>query len=139
MSVIDIYTDGAARGNPGPSGVGVVALDPDGHVIAEYSRYLGKGSNNQAEYQGLIAALLIAQSLGDVKVRIHMDSELVVRQMSGEYRVKNAGLKPLHSRAAGLLGRLPDATVEHVKRGGNAIADRLANDAIDRYHQSVIP
>ncbi len=138
MSTITIFSDGAARGNPGPSAAGVAAVDAAGRVVVEYSRYLGKGTNNQAEYQGLIAALLIAESLGPVSIRLCLDSELVVRQMTGEYRIRNAGLKPLHARASALLGRLGGVTITHVAREANAIADRLANEAIDRYHEGPV-
>ena len=139
MSTIHIYSDGAARGNPGPSGIGVVVLDETGRVLGEYSRYLGDGTNNQAEYQGLIAGLLIAQSFDGAAVRVHLDSELVVQQMSGAYRVKSEGLRPLYLRASSLMARLGDVSVDHVSRDKNAIADRLANSAIDRYHQHVAP
>jgi ribonuclease HI len=134
---IRLFVDGAARGNPGPSGVGVVVLDPDERVLARYSAYIGRRTNNQAEYEGLIAALRIAACFVTDSTRILMDSELVVRQVSGEYKVKNPGLKALHDRAMRLLRELPAVTVEHVGRSANAPADGLANEAIDRYARRV--
>jgi ribonuclease HI len=125
------YTDGAARGNPGPASLGVQILDTDGKVVAEESRYLGEATNNVAEYSALLAALEKAIEMGASTLEIRSDSELLVRQMLGQYRVKNPGLKPLYDRAVGLAGRIGSVRYVHVRRELNREADRLANQALD--------
>lgn len=125
------YTDGGARGNPGPAGFGVRIETPDGALVREFSGSLGTTTNNVAEYRGLIAALEYAAGAGTKKLTIRSDSELMVKQMRGEYRVKNAGLQPLHEAASRLVRRFERVTFEHVRRAQNAHADRLANEAMD--------
>jgi len=127
-----IHTDGAARGNPGPSGLGAVLVDAEsGEVLAELARYLGVRTNNYAEWTAVEAALEEALHLGASHVDLRMDSELVARQISGRYRVKHADLKPIHGRVMAMLGQLSGYTVGHVPRERNKEADRLSNVAID--------
>ena len=126
------YSDGGARGNPGPAGYGVVIKDETGKKIAELSQYLGHQTNNFAEYQGLIAALEYAIEHGHKALKLISDSELLVRQIKGIYKVKNSVLKDLHARAKELIAKLDWFSIEHVLRGKNADADRLANDAMDK-------
>jgi len=125
------YIDGGARGNPGPAGYGVRIEDEQGALINEFSGYLGTSTNNVAEYNGLLAALRYAREHGYHNVRIKSDSELLVKQMRGEYRVKNAGLQPLYQQALTLAEGLERIVFEHVRREQNKDADRLANLAMD--------
>ena len=129
--MIVAYIDGGARGNPGPAGYGVRIEDEHGTLVEELSKPIGIATNNVAEYNGLLAALRYAVDRGEHTVLIRSDSELLVKQMKGEYRVKNAGLQPLHQEARGLVSRLRRVTFEHVRRAQNAEADRLANLAMD--------
>ncbi len=125
------YIDGGARGNPGPAGYGVRIEQPDGILVDEFAGSIGVATNNVAEYRGLIAALewAIAHDCRDVHVR--SDSLLLVQQMLGNYKVKNAGLQPLHAKARQLAARVGRVRFEHVGRASNAHADRLANAAMD--------
>ncbi len=129
--MITAYTDGGARGNPGPAGYGVHILDADGNTLAELVGPLGHATNNVAEYSGLIAALQWAHDHGHHRMRVRMDSELVIKQMRGEYKVKHAGLQALHADARRLLARLDRVTFEHVRREQNTVADGLSNQAMD--------
>jgi ribonuclease HI len=129
--MIVAYIDGGARGNPGPAGYGVRIEDEMGGVITEFNGFLGSATNNVAEYNGLLAALRYAQAHGHRKVRIKSDSELLVKQMRGEYRVKNAGLQPLFLQAQRLAEGFDRIMYEHVRREQNKDADRLANLAMD--------
>ena len=131
MSEIVIYSDGAARGNPGPAGAGAVLQAPDGKVKGEVCRYLGEMTNNQAEYHALLLALKEAKRLGATGLRIYADSELVVRQINGDYRVKNEGLKPLFQEIMSLLRGVGRYNIEYLPREKNKRADKLANLAID--------
>lgn len=126
-----IYTDGAARGNPGPAGIGVVIKNDKGEVLHEISSFLGQATNNVAEYNALITALEKAVTLNAQQVELFTDSELVVKQIKGEYRVKNEGLKPLYRKAKDLIQQLGNFTITHVPREKNMEADRLANQGID--------
>jgi ribonuclease HI len=126
------YSDGGARGNPGPAGYGVVIKDESGKKIADLSEYLGHQTNNFAEYQGLIAALEYAIEHGHKALKVISDSELLVRQIKGIYKVKNSVLKDLHARAKELIAKLDWFSIEHVLRGKNSEADQLANDAMDK-------
>jgi probable phosphoglycerate mutase len=126
-----LYVDGGARGNPGPAGFGVVVEGPEGEPRGAFYGYLGVATNNVAEYRGLLAALEHARHQGWRRLWIGSDSELMVRQIRGEYRVKNAGLKPLFERCRRLLAGLDHFTLEHVPRERNAEADRLANQAMN--------
>ena len=126
------YTDGGARGNPGPAGFGVVLQDETGRKIAGLSQYLGHQTNNVAEYQGLIAALEYAVEHGPRALKVISDSELLVKQIRGEYKVRNPTLQDLHARARQLIRQLEWFSIQHVLRGHNAEADRLANAAMDK-------
>lgn len=127
-----IHTDGAARGNPGPAGLGAVLRDASsGEIVAELARFLGIRTNNYAEWTAVEAALEEALRLGATEVDLRMDSELVARQISGRYRVKHADLKPIHARVMAMLGRLGGYSVGHIPRELNRDADRLSNVAID--------
>jgi ribonuclease HI len=125
------YSDGASRGNPGPASIGAVVIDPRGRVRHEVSERLGATTNNVAEYRGLIAALEAALALGARRVEARLDSELLVRQAIGRYRVKNPGLVPLHNRVLDLRGRFDEVVFRHVPRTQNKRADALANQALD--------
>jgi probable phosphoglycerate mutase len=137
--MITAYTDGGARGNPGPAGYGVYITDaddqadekPDGKVIAELKGTLGEATNNVAEYRGLLAALDWAVQHGHRALRIRADSLLLVKQMRGEFRVKNPGLQRLYDKACQLVSQLDRVVFEHVPREQNKEADRLANEAMD--------
>lgn len=126
-----IHTDGASRGNPGPAAIGVVIQDPNGRVLAEFGEALSPTTNNVAEYTAVIRALERAAELGARRVECKMDSQLVVRQLNGSYRVKHADMLPLYRRVLELIQRFDQVTFEHVPREENAEADRLANQALD--------
>ncbi|MBE9531251.1 MAG: ribonuclease HI family protein [Proteobacteria bacterium] len=127
-----IFVDGASRGNPGLAGAGAIIKDSDGAVIGELRRFLGMATNNIAEYEALILALEEAQSLGCSSVSVFADSELVVKQIKGIYRVKNEGLKGLYAIATKLITQFSSFKISHVRRELNSEADRLANEAIDQ-------
>jgi probable phosphoglycerate mutase len=129
--VITAYIDGGARGNPGPAGYGVRIEAADGSLVDELHAGLGIATNNVAEYNGLLAALRYAVEHGHRELRIKADSELLVKQMRGEYRVKHPGLQPLHQQARDLASRLGRVTFEHVRREQNKEADRLSNLGMD--------
>ena len=124
--------DGGSRGNPGPAAWGVAVLDTAGALCEGHSGLLGTATNNQAEYHGLLAALRLADESGAEQVEILADSELVVRQIQGRYRVKAPGLQPLYREAIELIDRLPSFKITHVKRDFNKEADRLVNQALDQ-------
>jgi ribonuclease HI len=126
-----IYTDGAARGNPGPAGAGAILRDSDGNTRAEIAAPLGWATNNVAEWTAVLLALEEARRLGATHVDLRMDSQLVARQISGVYRVKHPDLKPIHAAVMDLLRTLDGYTVGHVPRELNKDADRLSNVAID--------
>jgi ribonuclease HI len=126
------HSDGGARGNPGPAGYGVVIQDESGHKVASVSEYLGHQTNNFAEYQGLIAALEYALKHGPKALKVISDSELMVRQIKGIYKVKNAALKDLHARAKDLISQLDWFSMGHALREHNREADELANAAMDK-------
>jgi probable phosphoglycerate mutase len=125
------YIDGGARGNPGPAGFGVRIEQPDGTLIEEFGESIGVATNNVAEYRALIAALERATRHGYDQLHVRSDSLLLVQQMLGNYKVKNAGLQPLHAKARLLAHEIGRVTFEHVGRSLNAHADRLANTAMD--------
>lgn len=125
------YVDGASRGNPGPAGIGVVISDTDGNVIKEIAEPLGRTTNNVAEYSALIRALEEARSLGGSGIQVYTDSELMARQINGQYQVRQRHLFPLFTRAKGLLDLFDRARVTHVYREKNTHADRLSNIGAD--------
>jgi probable phosphoglycerate mutase len=126
-----IFIDGGSRGNPGPAGYGVVIKNPEEEILHHFSGYLGVHTNNVAEYSGLLAALEFALQKKLHHVRILSDSELLVRQMKGHYRVKSPGLQPLHQRAKEMAAQIPRFEIEHIRRELNREADALANEAMD--------
>lgn len=134
--MITAYIDGGARGNPGPAGYGVYIQLPDGST-AELHGGLGIATNNVAEYNGLLAALQWAVEHGHRDVHIRADSELLVKQMRGEYKIKNDGLKPLAARARVLIGQLGRVKFEHVRREQNKDADRLSNVGMDEAEEAL--
>lgn len=123
--------DGAARGNPGEAGCGAIIFDENGDALGELYRYLGRTTNNVAEYEALLLGLERVLHLGGKRLRVESDSQLLVRQLNGLYRVKNEKLKTLHQRALALLRRLEAWRIIHIPRENNRLADRLANRAID--------
>ncbi len=127
-----LMVDGASRGNPGEAGCGAVIYDEQGEILKELTSYLGSSTNNVAEYQGLLMGLEGVLKLGGRKLQIRSDSELLVRQLNGVYRVKDEKLKVLYRKALDLLGRLEAYRIIHVRREHNKLADRLANIAIDK-------
>ena len=126
------HVDGASRGNPGPASYAVVLYGPDGKTKFQVGKYLGRATNNVAEYYGLITALDYALSQGIDRLLVRSDSELMVRQMQGRYKVNSADLKPLHERARKLSRGLAHFAIEHVRREQNREADELANIALDQ-------
>ncbi|MFH1024666.1 MAG: ribonuclease HI family protein [Planctomycetota bacterium] len=126
-----IHTDGSAIGNPGPAGIGFIFHDDTGNKIFEASRAIGHATNNVAEYRALIAALEEARARGAEGVAVQSDSELMVRQMTGEYRVKHPDLKPLFAQAQALASAFAEFSIAHVRREGNRGADRLAFNATE--------
>ncbi len=126
------HIDGGARGNPGPAGYGVVITDQAGHKVGALSEYLGHQTNNYAEYNGLLAALDYALKHGYKALKVVADSELLVKQIKGEYKVKSPTLLELYQRARKMITQLDWFSIQHVLRGGNQEADRLANLAMDK-------
>ena len=126
-----LRVDGGSRGNPGPGAIGAVLEDLDGRVLETVSRVIGVCTNNVAEYRALLAGLEIAQKAGAQELEVLADSELLVKQVRGEYRVKNEGLKPLHLEAMEWMRQFHRVSVRHVRREENAEADRLVNKALD--------
>ncbi len=129
---VTVYSDGAARGNPGPAGAGVHIEDVRGRPVSEASRYLDEATNNVAEYRALILGLELARDLGASEVELRADSELVIRQMTGEDRVRDARLQQLHREAQALEQAFRRVGYVHIRRQQNRAADRLANLAIDQ-------
>ncbi|MGH2807808.1 MAG: ribonuclease HI family protein [Actinomycetota bacterium] len=126
-----LFTDGGARGNPGPAGVGVVLMDDSGDVIGEVAESIGIATNNVAEYKALIAGLELALAKGITDIEIFMDSELVVSQIKGEWKIKKDTLRPLAVQARALMNKFDSFSIAHVRREGNADADKLANQGMD--------
>lgn len=128
-----VACDGAARGNPGPAGIGVQITDPSGSVVAEIGEGIGLATNNVAEYRAAIAGLARARELGATEVLLRSDSRLLIEQLAGNYRVRNEGLKPLHAEAKRLLATFARTELEHVPRERNTEPDRLANVGVDAW------
>lgn len=126
-----IFTDGGARGNPGPAGIGGAVYDAEGELVAEVSEYLGTATNNVAEYQALLQTLLKAKELGATEVDCFLDSQLVVKQMNREYKVKNPELAKIFVQIHNLVLQIGRVTFTHVYREKNTVADALVNKAID--------
>lgn len=128
-----LYTDGGARGNPGPAGAGALLLGPDGAEVEAISAYLGEMTNNQAEYRALLLGLQAAVDNGVQALDVRMDSELIVKQMNGEYKVKHPEMKVLHSQARQLVAKIDTVSFNHIRRELNGDADALVNQAIDAH------
>lgn len=126
------FCDGGSRGNPGPAGIGAVVYDHDGTVVREVSEYVGETTNNQAEYRAVLACVQALVELGATHADFFLDSQLIVRQMNGEYRVKNEGIKPLYAQIVDLLTSFDRVRFQHVPREKNKYADALANKAMDQ-------
>ena len=129
---LTLQFDGGSRGNPGPAGIGVVVSAEDGTPLVALGRFIGRATNNVAEYRALITALEQAKILGATKIIIRGDSELVIKQMRGEYKVKHPDMKVLHAEASTLVRGFAEAKIEHNYRHKNELADKLANLAMDR-------
>lgn len=134
-----LFADGGSRGNPGPAASGAVLVDPQGQILDEVGRFLGIATNNVAEWTALCIGLERAIQRGIKRLAVRMDSELVVKQMRGEYRVKHVALQPLHRRAQALLRRFEHVEIAHVRRKDNALADRLVNDVLDQEGRAPAP
>lgn len=131
MSRLVVNVDGGARGNPGPAAIGVVVRDGSGEVLEERGERIGEATNNVAEYKALLRGIELAAEHGGTELELIGDSELVVRQVEGKYKVKNAGIKPLHAEVKGALEDFDSWSIRHVRRAENADADRLVNEALD--------
>lgn len=132
MSKLTIYTDGGSRGNPGPAGFGVIIYDEHNKVVAEISEFIGATTNNQAEYKAILAGIKKAVALGATEAQFYMDSELAVKQLNREYKVKNKDIAPLFLAIYNLTLEFKKITFTHIRREKNKEADRLANEAMDR-------
>ncbi len=126
-----IFTDGGARGNPGPAGIGAVIYNEKKEIIAELKEYIGEATNNTAEYKALIMALIKAESLGGRDLEVNMDSELVVKQMQGLYKIKEPNLQVLAATVIKLKNNFRSVIFRHVRREFNKLADKLVNEVID--------
>ena len=127
-----VNVDGGARGNPGPAAIAAVASSPDGELLASRGQAIGRATNNVAEYRSLLLGIELARELGAVEVELVGDSELIVRQVKGEYRVKDAALRELHAEVRSALGEFERWSIRHVRREQNAAADALVNETLDR-------
>ena len=125
------YTDGGSRGNPGPSALGVVIKSPDGKVLEAFGEYLGTQTNNYAEYMAILSAIKHARALGAETLEMRMDSELAVKQLKGEYKVKNPGIAAIHLRIHNELVHMKKVTFHHVRREFNKAADAEVNKTLD--------
>ena len=131
MSRVTVNVDGGARGNPGPAAIGVVLRDDGGTVLEEVGETIGEATNNVAEYKALLRGIELATDHGASELELIGDSELVVRQVEGRYKVKNAGMKELHAEVKRALSNFDSWSIDHVRRAENADADRLVNQALD--------
>jgi ribonuclease HI len=131
LNRVRVYSDGAARGNPGPSGAGAVLVEPSGQIVDRLGKFLGVRTNNYAEYQGLLLGLKRARELGVREIEVFTDSELLIRQLGGRYQVKSASLRPLYEEALKLLNGFSRVKLVHVPREMNSAADEMSNRAID--------
>jgi ribonuclease HI len=137
MRKLTIFTDGACKGNPGDAGIGVVITSEAGEVVCEVGDYIGRTTNNVAEYSALIRGLKEALSLEADEVELSMDSELMARQITGVYKVKSPNLQPLHAEAIALLRRFRRVSVTHVLRAFNSRADELANEGVKKHRKQL--
>lgn len=128
---LTVHVDGGARGNPGPAAIAAVVSDEDGEIIHEANETIGRATNNVAEYKALLLGIDRGLMLGATELDLVGDSELIVKQVQGKYKVKDAGLKPLHAEARAKLADVSSWSIRHVRRENNAEADRLVNEALD--------
>ncbi|MCL5435507.1 MAG: ribonuclease HI family protein [Patescibacteria group bacterium] len=126
-----LYSDGGARGNPGPAAYGVAIFDESGRLVEKFKKYLGELTNNQAEYEGVVAGLSKAAEFTASEIDFYLDSELVVKQLKGEYKIKNPGLQPLAAKVLALTNKFSRVNFHHVPREKNKLADQLVNEALD--------
>jgi ribonuclease HI len=131
LEKVVVHVDGGARGNPGPAAVGAVVSSPDGEPLLERGEYIGEATNNVAEYRAVLLGLELARELGAREVEVVNDSELVARQIGGQYKVKHAGLRPLFIETMGKLREFDQWSVRNVRRESNERADELVNEALD--------
>ena len=131
MDRLTVNVDGGARGNPGPAAIGVVVRDAGGEVLEERGERIGRATNNVAEYKALLLGIELASALGATELDLVGDSELIVRQVEGRYKVKDATLRELHAEVGRALERFQDWSIRHVRREQNAEADRLVNEVLD--------
>ena len=136
MDRVVVHVDGGARGNPGPAAAAAVASTPEGDVLSERKEFIGTATNNVAEYRALLLGLDLARDLGAREVEVASDSELVARQIGGEYKVKHAGLKPLFLEATRALKEFDRWSIRTVRREGNVRADELVNEALDEVQRA---
>ncbi len=129
---LEIFADGACWGNPGPAAIGAVLKNEQQEAVVRISEYIGHGTNNRAEYRAVIAALKAAAALGESEVVLYLDSELLVKQLNGVYKVRNNNLRPLYNEAIGLIKRFQNISINHIRRGNNVEADALANAALEK-------
>jgi len=134
--VLQLFSDGASRGNPGEAGVGIAILDEKGNELVGTGQYLGQCTNNEAEYRALLFGLAKCGEFGRGAIKVHLDSELIVKQIRGEYRVKHPNLKPLFQESIEKLSEFASFSITHVRREKNIRADELANQAIDNHLQN---
>lgn len=135
---VQIFTDGASRGNPGPAGIGIV-IKKNGRIVSEIADYIGHSTNNIAEYTACLRGITEALILGASDIELYADSELLIKQIRGEYKVKNEGLQPLHSQILGLAGKLKHFKAVHIAREKNKEADLLSNIGIDAHDKKDSP
>ena len=128
---LTVHVDGGARGNPGPAAIAAVVSDENGEIVTDAAQVIGRATNNVAEYRALLLGIATALELGATELDLVGDSELVVKQVRGEYKVKNADLKPLHAEVGAALSGVEQWSIRHVRREHNAEADRLVNEALD--------
>ena len=128
---LTVHVDGGARGNPGPAAIAAVVSDQNGEIVTDAAQVIGRATNNVAEYRALLLGIATALDLGATELDLVGDSELVVKQVRGEYKVKNADLKPLHAEVKAALAGVGEWSIRHVRREHNAEADRLVNEALD--------
>ncbi len=132
---LSIYTDGGARGNPGPAALGVVIYDEEGKIIKKFGKYLGRKTNNEAEYEAVVRALLFARQLRASTIEFHLDSELIVRQLNHIYRVRDKRMLEFVLRIRSLETNFKKVSYRHIPREKNRLADRLVNETIDNHLQ----
>ncbi|NQT90139.1 MAG: ribonuclease HI family protein [Candidatus Omnitrophica bacterium] len=137
LKILSLFIDGAAKGNPGPAGIGVVVQDDTGSTVKNISKYIGNATNNVAEYTALIFGLEEARNLGAEEVTVNTDSELIAKQLGGEYKIKNSTLKELYAKAMKILDSFSDVRVNQIGREENKGADKLANKAVSNADRKV--